>query len=314
MLSEFQFIDKLRLKYSLAKIGDDCAVLPKDANTDLLLTADMLIEDIDFRLKWTTPEFLGHKALAVSLSDIAAMGGKATWAMSSIGIPEELWKTGFLDRFYAGWCELATKYSVELIGGDVSRSPDKFVVDCIVAGEVAKGKAILRSGAKVGDAIFVTGTLGAAAGGLALLEKGFEIDTDRRGPATNLVLRQLKPIPQLEAANSLQQHGIVTSMLDLSDGLSSDLAHICNASGVGAMIYADHLPVNDDLRAYFDPAGCLEMALNGGEDLELLFTASQAPTQIHATCIGNITAKKGNIELVRNGNTEPLAPRGYRHF
>ena len=142
MVSEFQFIENIKSRYSLDKIGDDCAVLPKDADTDLLLTADMLVEDIDFRLDWTTPEFLGHKALAVSLSDIAAMGGTPRWAMLSIAIAENLWKTDFLERFYAGWHMLADEFDVELVGGDVSRSPDKLVIDSIVGGEVTRGTGI----------------------------------------------------------------------------------------------------------------------------------------------------------------------------
>ena len=143
MVSEFEFIDNIRVKYGLDRIGDDCAVLPKDSDNDLLLTADMLIEDIDFRLEWTTPEFLGHKSLAVSLSDIAAMGGVPKWGMLSIGVPENLWNIDFLDRFYDGWLELASGYGVELVGGDVSRSPDKLVIDSVAGGEIAKGKAIL---------------------------------------------------------------------------------------------------------------------------------------------------------------------------
>ena len=204
MVSEFQFIENLKSKYSLDKIGDDCAVLPKDAKTDLLLTADMLVEDIDFRLEWTTPEFLGHKALAVSLSDIAAMGGEPKWAMLSIGVPENLWNTAFIDRFYEGWFAIANEFGVELVGGDVSRSPDKVVIDSIVGGEVAKGKAILRSTAKPGDLIFVTGTLGGAAGGLKLLERGFLYTKEIREHTSDLLLRQLKPQPQLNIAKLLQ--------------------------------------------------------------------------------------------------------------
>ena len=170
--SEFDFIEAVRRRYSPSKIGDDCAVLPKDSKTDLVVTTDLLVEDVDFRLKWTTPEFLGHKALAVSLSDVAAMGAKPVWAMLSIGIPNAIWKTDFVEKFYHGYFLLAQKFNVELVGGDVSRTPDKIVVDSIVAGEVERGKAVLRSTAKVGDLIFVTGELGGAAGGLNLLESG----------------------------------------------------------------------------------------------------------------------------------------------
>src|SRR5438874_6172297 len=153
MVTELQFIENIRAKYNLDKIEDDCAVLPKDAETDLLVTADMLVEDVDFKLEWGAPEFLGHKALAVSLSDIAAMGGKPNWAMLSLGVPETIWNTDFIDRFYEGWHALAGEMGVELVGGDVSRSPEKLVIDSVVGGVVAKGKAILRSGARPGDGI-----------------------------------------------------------------------------------------------------------------------------------------------------------------
>jgi thiamine-monophosphate kinase len=181
-MNEFEFIEKLKNKFptfrnpqssSLVGIGDDCAVLPKDSKTDLVITADLLVEDIDFRLSWSKPEFIGHKALAVSLSDVAAMGAKPAWAMLSIGVPASIWKTDFVEKFYDGWFRLAEKFQVELIGGDVSKTPDKIVIDSIVAGGVKKNKAILRSGAKVGDLIFVTGNLGGAAAGLKLLEEGF---------------------------------------------------------------------------------------------------------------------------------------------
>ncbi len=317
-VNEFQFLDNLKSKYSLDKIGDDCALLPKDAETDLLLTADMLVEDIDFRLEWTTPEFLGHKALAVSLSDIAAMGGNAKWAMLSLGVPESLWNTDFIDRFYSGWFALANEFSVELVGGDISRVPDKLVIDSIAGGEVAKGKAILRSGAKLGDAIYVTGSLGGAAGGLKLLEQEDKNQLNNEISTADLPLRQLKPTPQLYIANILQSLEIASSMIDISDGLSSDLFHICQQSGVGARINAEQLPFNTRLRDYFDSDESLEMALCGGEDFELLFTVDSKNMSVlesvNATCIGEITSNIKVIELVREGITDILPPKGYRHF
>lgn len=312
-MNEFEFLRNLKSKYSLDNIGDDCAVLPKNADTDLLLTADMLVEDIDFRLKWTKPEFLGHKALAVSLSDIAAMGGTPKWAMLSLGIPKHLWDTKFGDDFYAGWFALAKKHKVELVGGDISRVPDKLVIDSVVGGDVPKGKAIMRSGAKPGDAIYVTGSLGGAAGGLKLLENspGNQISTSK------LALKQLKPTPQLKIAKSLQRLGIATSMIDLSDGLSSDLFHICEQSGVGANIFTEWLPIAIDLHEHFDPNESLEMALHGGDDLELLFTVNEKNTSslrsLEATRIGKITDTAA-IELFTDGESKKLSAKGYRHF
>ncbi len=317
MLIEFEFLKKLKLKYDLSKVGDDCAVLPKDADTDLLLTADMLVEDIDFRLDWTTPEFLGHKALAVSLSDIAAMGGTPVWSMLSIGVPENLWNTDFIDRFYEGWFSLASEFNVELIGGDVSRTPDKLVIDSIVGGSVTKGKAILRSTAQPGDAIFVTGSLGGASGGLKLLEQGFRY-TENGLKHADLLLKQLKPEPQIDIANLLQSLDIVTSMIDLSDGISSDLRQICIMSGVGSQIDSDRLPTNTDLSSYFSKDDSLDMVLNGGEDFELLFTVAEKNIlhlkPPHCSRIGKVTANNGIIELTGDSETIILQPKGYQHF
>jgi len=309
MRTEFDLINDFKKKYSLRSVGDDCAVLPKNAEFDMLITADMLVEDIDFRLKWAVPEYLGHKTLAVSLSDIAAMGGKPVWAMLSIAVPESLWQGNFLDRFYDGWHKLAEKFSVELIGGDISRSPDRFVIDSIVVGEVKKGNAILRSTAKPGDLIYVSGSLGGAAGGLDILENGRSTENE------SLILNQLSPEPQCELALQLAEQQIPTAMIDLSDGLSADLAHICSASGVGARIFADKIPVNKDLA---DADSSLEFALNGGEDLQLLFTtdiSNQAALNIFdVTCIGEITNKAGLIELIDQIGTKILKPKGFRHF
>jgi len=316
--SEFELIHSLRSRSAVSAIGDDCAVLPKDEWTDLLITADMLIEDVDFRLQWTTPDSLGHKALAVSLSDIAAMGGKPVWAMLSLGVPQELWENGFVEAFYSGWYELAGKYDVSLVGGDISRSTGKLVIDSIVGGEVAHGKAIRRSGAQIGDGIFVTGSLGGAAGGLDLLENGF-VQRENIGPEhARLAARQLKPDPQLTTANLLFSLGVVTSMIDVSDGLSSDLGHICNESAVGARIYADRLPVDRDLHEIFGEERAFAMALNGGEDLGLLFTgnteAINAAAVAGATNIGEVTGSAGSIDLVEGDRSSPLEPLGFRHF
>ncbi|MEP6847278.1 MAG: thiamine-phosphate kinase [Acidobacteriota bacterium] len=310
MKSEFEFIQNIKKKYSLNLIGDDCAVLPKDDKTDMVITADMLVEDIDFRLEWTTPEFLGQKALAVSLSDIAAMGAEPKWAMLSIAVPEDSWNGDFVDRFYIGWHKLAREFEVELVGGDISRAPDKLVIDSIVTGEVAKGRAILRSGARAGDALFVSGCLGGAAAGLRILERGIVERTNL------LVERQLRPFPRLSLSKDLNMNSIVSSMIDISDGLSSDLMHICIASQVGARI--DLLPIDEELGQYFSSDESFQFALNGGEDFELLFTSRpekiSALENLPAVCIGEITPNVGIIELIHNGKTEILQPKGYRHF
>lgn len=318
MPCEFEFIDNLKVKYSLDLVGDDCAVLPKDAETDLLLTADMLVEDVDFRIDWTTPEFLGHKALAVSLSDIAAMGGQPKWGMLSIGVPEELWKTDFLDRFYDGWFALAGRYGVQLAGGDISRSPDKLVIDSIVGGEIARGRAVPRSGARAGDSIYLSGALGGASAGLELLKMGRRFETAQDDQTLQLILKQLQPFPQLRLANLLQQHEISSAMIDISDGLSSDLHHIARASGVGCRIYAENIPIDADLIGLGVAFDALGTAFHGGEDFELLFTADDKKiSALHnskISRIGEITANIGIIEVIDGGKIEILEPKGYRHF
>ncbi|MEP7214122.1 MAG: thiamine-phosphate kinase [Acidobacteriota bacterium] len=318
MKTEFEFINNIKERFAATRIGDDCAVLPKDDQTDQLITADLLVEDIDFRLEWTTPQFLGHKALAVSLSDIAAMGGTPRWAMLTIGVPEHIWNSGFLDDFYEGWGRLAAQFQVELIGGDVSRTPDKIVIDSIVGGEVPKGKAILRSGARPGDRIYVTGQLGGAAAGLKLLESGVRM-VDSTEIQKALIERQLRPFPQIEIGRTLMGANLATSMIDLSDGLSSDLAHICEASGVGAAIDASLLPIDSNpSKLSITREDTLDLALNGGEDFELLFTADpkSVPELMHAIIhrIGTVTANAGILELIRDGKHFELTPGGYRHF
>lgn len=327
MRSEFDFIEKIRRralpKIARTGIGDDCAVIPKDAKTDLVITADLLVEDIDFRLEWTTPKFIGHKALAVSLSDVAAMGAKPVWSMLSLGVPEHIWRTDFVERFYDGYLRLAKKFSVELIGGDVSRTPDKIVIDSIVAGEVSKEKAILRSGAKVGDFIYVTGELGGAAAGLTLLEMGVRYNNSAKIHQKNLLLKQLQPFPPVYTAQDLNDQTPPTAIIDLSDGISSDLAHLCRASKVGAKIFADKIPFPRALSAVaetFDEK--LNYALNGGEDFELLFTANpkkifplkKASEKRGFSLIGEITANVEIIELILPNETRILEAKGFRHF
>jgi len=320
--SEFEFIETIRRRYSLTKIGDDCAVLPKDSKTDLLITTDLLVEDVDFKLEWTTPEFLGHKALAVSLSDVAAMGAKPVWAMLSIGIPAPIWKTDFVEKFYDGWFTLAKKFNVELVGGDVSKTPDKIVIDSIVAGETKKGRAVRRSGAKVGDLVFVTGELGGAAAGLRLLEKGERYE---KSAYKNLLLRQLKPNPQTAIGQILGAKNLATSMIDLSDGLIADINHICRESKVGAKLSFDEISDHIDLKKFhplFSLSEKINFLLYSGEDYELLFTVNpkkklqveNALKNHKISLAGEVTANTEIIELIHKDRVEILQPKGFRHF
>lgn len=308
-------------------VGDDAAVIRQSKTQDIVVTADLLIEEIDFRLEWVTPQSLGHKALAVSLSDIAAMGAKPRYALLSIGIPNKTWKTRFVDEFFKGFFALAKTHEVALIGGDISRTPNRLVIDSIVLGEVKRGRSVQRSGAKPGDHIFVTGSLGGAAAGLKLLEDGVRLSSKNARAARfsaqkKLLNRQLTPEPRVEWGTMLGEKRLATSMIDVSDGLSSDLTHLCEASGVGARIDAAHIPLDLNLSRFGrKDLNLLALALNGGEDFELLFTVNsrnlkKLPSKLGnlpATRIGNVT-ENASIVLIDGTQSIPLQSGGFTHF
>lgn len=333
--SEFDFIDALRQRagasgHSLvAGIGDDAAVLRSTPGKETVITADLLVEDIDFRRTTTPPYLLGHKALAVSLSDIAAMGARPLWSMVSIGVPEYVWATDFVERLYNGLLDLASRYGVQLIGGDTSRTNERIVIDSIVSGECAAGMAVLRSAAKAGDQIFVTGSLGAAAAGLRLIERGAHLaeqnlaDDDSQ-KLDHILLRQLRPEPRVGWGIVLGEERLATSMIDLSDGLSSDLNRLCSASKVGALIDSALLPVDERVtelcgRRALDP---LQLALHGGEDFELLFTVkpgdvARLPKRVDGVeikRIGEITDASSGVKISEGARVWELKPGGWVHF
>ncbi len=345
-MNEFDFIKEIR-KRSAAQvassglirgIGDDAAVFSPSDISHVVISADLLVEDIDFRHETTLPQLLGHKALAVSLSDIAAMGARPRWAMLSLGIQEARWNSDFATSFYDGFFRLANRYGIKLIGGDTSRTPDKTVIDSIVIGECATGRAILRSGAQPGDQIFVTGFLGDASAGLRLLERSARLHTssnessegspesDRspgdRSPIDYLLLRQLQPEPRVGWGLLLGEQQLATSMIDISDGLSSDLNHLCDESRVGALIDAALIPIDPlvrDLcgRRALDP---LMLALHGGEDFELLFTVSpeniaKLPARVDGVAITRIgEIVEGAVQISEGPRTWKLEPGGWEHF
>lgn len=311
----------------LQGIGDDAAVIRQSGAHDLVITADLLVEDIDFRLEWRSPRLLGHKALAVSLSDVAAMGARPQYALLSIGIPKTIWNTNFVDELYEGFFALADAHQVTLIGGDVSCTPDRIVIDSIVMGEVKRDRAILRSGARPGDHIFITGSLGGAAAGLKLLEEGARVtDKKRRSRRADaeqkLIQRQLKPEPRVAWGVKLGEMRLATAMIDISDGLSSDLAHLCEASGAGARIDASRIPIDPNIMQLIKKDVVpVALALNGGEDFELLFTVNprnlnRVPAELdHAavTHIGDVTSQK-SVQLVNGSRSAPLKASGFKHF
>jgi thiamine-monophosphate kinase len=312
-----------------AGIGDDAAVIKQLGGRETVITADLLIEEIDFRRSTMPPRLLGHKALAVSLSDIAAMGARPRWALVSLGVPREVWDSNFIDDFYDGFFALADYYGVALVGGDVSRAPDKIIVDSIVVGEVKRGRAVLRSGARPGDHIFVTGTLGGAAAGFRFLEHGARLGEEssfgRKGrEIERLLLRHLRPEPRAAWGALLGAEHLATAMIDLSDGLSSDLAHLCRESRTGALIEASRLPINPSVkrvcgRRALDP---LALALHGGEDFELLFTIRPRDLRhlprrlggVPATYIGDVTHRTGRVQILEGSRKWTLQPQGYAHF
>jgi thiamine-monophosphate kinase len=330
MRSEFDFINSLRQRVAASSqsivtgIGDDAAVFRNSAGKETVISTDLLVEDIDFRRNTTPPYLLGHKALAVSLSDLAAMGSRPLWSLISIGVPEDVWESDFIDRFYDGWLELANRYGVQLIGGDTSRTNESMVIDSIAIGECSAGMAVKRTGASVGDQIFVTGSLGAAAAGLRLIERGANLGDEDLQKLDHVLLRQLRPDPRVGWGIVLGEERIVSAMIDLSDGLSSDLNHLCAESNVGALIDASLLPIDEHVvelcgRRALDP---LQLALHGGEDFELLFTVkpenvARLPRRVDGVeikRIGEVTQASDGVRISEGSRIWDLRPGGWKHF
>jgi len=380
-MNEFDFIDRLRQQANSRKhstriltgIGDDGAVISESGTRDLIVTTDLLIEGVDFHINAAPARLTGHKALAVSLSDVAAMGARPSWSFLSFAMPRERWDSNFKDEFIAGYLALADQFGVTLSGGDVSESTTGVVIDSIVLGEVESGAAVKRSGARAGDQIYVTGNLGGAAAGLKLIELGARVDErsgirgqesadDQRGssptvregsesepPAVaggpepvpgavaigssdrsdddaiqSLLFRQLRPNPRVGWGIVLGEQHLATSMIDISDGLSSDLHHLCRESHVGAIIDAAAIPLDIDVkrlcgRRALDP---LALALHGGEDFELLFTVAQEDISrlpkkvdgVQISRVGEITERAESIQVRERDRVWDLQPQGFSHF
>ena len=260
--------------------GDDCAMVRRRAGAAWLVTTDQLIEGTHFEWAWSSAAQLGRRAGAVTLSDIAAMGGVPRYLLVSLGLPRRM-DVATITGFYQGLRRLLSRYNVQLIGGDTAAAP-RFHAVMVAIGEVEPRLAVTRSGARPGDLLMVTGTLGDAAAGLQLLRRGGRV---RRAASTRaLIRRQLTPTPRLEVGRALAAHRLATAMLDLSDGLMTDLDRLCRASGVGATLLADQLPLSPALIAYGRRTrqNPLRFALAGGEEYELLFTVRPAAA---ARCI-----------------------------
>jgi len=309
-MTEFELIE--RLSRSLATnetvitgAGDDCAVLEAGlADRWLLLKTDAVVEGIHFQSD-APPEKVGHKALARCLSDIAAMAGTPTAAVITLALPRD-YEVGFVEGLYAGMNALARRHQVAIVGGETTTNPERALVSVAVLGWVARGKAILRAGARAGDAIFVTGELGGSLAG-----------------------KHLDFLPRLEEARWLAAQFPLHAMLDLSDGLAGDLRHLLKASGVGAELLATAVPISRAARvaarAGTAAKPALVAALTDGEDFELLFTLPSAKAvplldawkerfpELRLSCIGKITAQEGILLRDRRG-ARPLTAHGYTHF
>ena len=302
-------------------IGDDAAVWhPRGSREYWIVTTDMLLEGVDFRGSWLTPAQLGHKSLAVNLSDLAAMGARPRFFTVALALPTDVTER-WIGAYYRGMSKLARQHSAVLIGGDLSRSPLGIQVTITAIGETSRRRPIYRSGGRPGDVLFVTGILGKAAAGLALLLRGH---TRGKSISERSALKaQRTPDPRCEVGSWLARSGFVHCMMDLSDGLSMDLPRLCEASGVGAEIFGEQIPIYPDASRWrCDP---LELALHGGEDFELLFAVSAGkaedlekayPSGFPALSrIGRLRRKSGIVWTPCSGATpRPLIPEGFDHF
>ena len=318
-LLELDLIERIRRRAGSARgpvrtgIGDDCAVLRGSAGKEWLVTTDLTVEGVHFRRDWHPARAVGHRCLARGLSDIAAMGGEPAAAFLSLALPRRT-PQRWVDEFMEGYLALARRTGVTLAGGDTAESKAGIVADTMVVGTVPRGQAILRSGSKPGDQIYVSGRLGGAAAAVAELRKGKRPTSAKEKEADVAHRTYLFPEPRLPLGGWLRRHGLATSMIDLSDGLSSDLAHICEESRVGAVIHQEDLPMADR----GDKA--LEFALHGGEDYELLFTAPAKakipPTAggVKITRVGEVVRGRGIYLLQADGRRKALRARGWQHF
>jgi len=298
-------------------IGDDCAVIPQNSGLDTLVSADMLIEGTHFLLHEVDPWQLGWKSAAVNISDIAAMGGKPTGTLLSISLPRDIDVT-WVDKFIGGYKAVSSQFGAALLGGDTTASPDRLCINVSVLGCIEKGKSRLRSSACPGDLICVSGHLGDSAAGLdVILHRNGRADS--QSPLENrLVERHYHPVPRVKEGFLLADCAGVHAMMDISDGIASDLRHILKASAVSAQVDLSSVPLSDDLLSYcalhpdLDP---VRLAVCGGEDYELLFTLDpdfESELKVPHFVIGRITHRDSSCSIEWTGREENFD--GFRHF
>ena len=335
-LDEFQLIETLHRRYGTTSskvvrgIGDDAAVVTPIKGHELVLTTDLLVEGVHFDHKTATFQDIGYKAAVASLSDIAAMGAKPDYLLVSLAIPSSRIASD-IQRLYRGLMLACRPHGVELIGGDTSASRQGLFVNIVLIGSMKAGRALTRDGAQIGDLIYVTGTIGDSLAGLRLLSipNGTKraLLGSKTGSAQGLIRRHLRPTPRLTLGQILSTQRLATSAIDLSDGLSGDLRHICEQSRVGAEIDVDALPISSALRRYADSntVDPMDIALQGGEDYELLFTVDprhrkkleQLSGQVDCrlTCIGIIKPSPYGLRIKdHSGSVRRLPMLSYQHF
>jgi len=322
-LGEFGLIERIRQRSAdgpgvVRGIGDDTAVLELPAGHQLLTSTDLLIEEIHFRLDWTDLYDLGRKAVAVNLSDIAAMGGTPRFLYLGLACPSNT-EVADLEALLEGVLAETAQYGVTLTGGDTCRSPGPWMLAVTVEGSAPAGRAVTRQGARPGDLVMVSGTLGDSALALRLLQEGLTPD-----PA--LLERHHRPTPRIELGRLLAEAGLASAMIDISDGLAADLEHILQASSVDAVIDSTQLPLSTAFQHHLAGDGdARELALHGGEDYELLFTLAAADLEraqalaaqlgLPLTPVGRVRAGSGNLYRQDGAGPErPILVRGYDHF
>jgi thiamine-monophosphate kinase len=333
-MGEFQLIQSIARGFSgcgprpLVGIGDDAAILSHTPRTHLVISTDLLIEDIHFSRRTSSWYDLGYKAAVANLSDIAAMGATPTYILVALALPAHLnhhdWK-----ELYRGLSVPCKTHDVQLVGGDTSASPTSLFLAITILGQIQPNHGLTRGGAHEGDIIYVSGSLGNSAAGLACLTRqpGPGNTSALRQPMKFLVKRHLRPTPRIELGRLLASHRFASAALDVSDGLSGDLGHLCQQSGVGALIEKARLPMSPHLIAYasqrnLDP---FPWVVHGGEEYELLFTVpsknqrrlEQAVKRLKTpvTPIGVITSRRSGLQIVhRDGTTHKLVPQSYVHF
>ena len=325
-IGEFGFIERIkggcliRDENVISGIGDDCCVFKTSAEVTSLLTTDMLVEQIHFLLGAIPPYLLGRKSLAVNMSDIAAMGGTPKEAAISVAIPDTV-DLDYLDALYDGMKAMAKEFEVNLLGGDTASSPGPLIINIALLGEVREEEVLYRSGAKVGDVVFLTGPVGSAAAGLDIILK-------KRGSDEweELIEAQHNPYPQVQTGRTIAGMKVANSLIDVSDGVTADLGHICTESKLGAIIEEKMIPTTEQFRAYCQKfqEDSRHLSLHVGEDYVLLGTV---PTESAAGLqkalesngcqfhpIGKTVAESGLQLEGLDGTVEVIRAKGWDHF